>query len=141
MCWQGLAERTREALKLCTVISAKGVFTDPSKIEVVAEWPPPTSLWVEVIAGVCQLLSVVCGRLHQLGNTFALVSGTAGRSQRQSRAESVGERWTEECKCSFEALKTNLNTALVLAYAYFLLPFALEIDTRFGGLGAVLSQK
>ena len=50
-------------------------------------------------------------------------------------------RWTEECRHSFEALKTRFTTAPVLAYADFTLPFILEVDTSHGGLGAVLSQE
>lgn len=49
--------------------------------------------------------------------------------------------WSSECQASFDALKTKLTTAPVLAYADFALPFILEVDASYGGLGAVLSQE
>lgn len=49
--------------------------------------------------------------------------------------------WSSECQASFDALKTKLTTAPVLAYADFAQPFILEVDASYGGLGAVLSQE
>ncbi len=49
--------------------------------------------------------------------------------------------WTDECQQSFQALKTRLTTAPVLAYADFSLPFILEVDASHGDLGVVLSQE
>lgn len=49
--------------------------------------------------------------LHRL---VAEVGGT--RSKRRS-AQNVFENWTEECQGSFEALKSKLTAAPVLAYA------------------------
>ncbi|KAJ7986825.1 hypothetical protein DPEC_G00332410 [Dallia pectoralis] len=46
-----------------------------------------------------------------------------------------------ECQCNFETLKIKLVTAPVLAYADFSLPFILEVEASYGGLGAVLSQE
>ena len=53
----------------------------------------------------------------------------------------MAEHWSDECHRNFEALKTKLTTAPVLAYADFSLPFILEVDASYGGLGAVLSQE
>lgn len=55
--------------------------------------------------------------------------------------EGFPQAWTEECQASFEALKAKLTTSPVLAYADFSLPFILEVDASYGGLGAVLSQE
>lgn len=48
---------------------------------------------------------------------------------------------SNKCHQSFEALKTKLITAPMLAYADFSLPFILEVEASYGGLGAVLSQE
>lgn len=40
----------------------------------------------------------------------------------------------------FEDLKTKLTTAPVLAYADFSLPFILEVDASYGGLGAMVAN-
>jgi len=42
---------------------------------------------------------------------------------------------------SFESLKSRLVSAPVLAYANFALPFILEVNASYQGLGAVLSQE
>ena len=46
-----------------------------------------------------------------------------------------------EWQQAFNSLKTALTTAPVLGYADFSLPFHLEVDASFEGLGAILSQK
>jgi len=48
---------------------------------------------------------------------------------------------TEECKQSFEGLKSRLMASPVLAYANFALPFILEVNASYSGLGAVLLQQ
>ncbi|KAJ8006741.1 hypothetical protein DPEC_G00110370 [Dallia pectoralis] len=49
--------------------------------------------------------------------------------------------WTDECKQSFHDLRARLVAAPVLNYADFSLPFILEVDASYSGLGAVLSQE
>lgn len=49
--------------------------------------------------------------------------------------------WTQQCQESFEALKSKLISAPVLAYADFSRTFILEVDASHSGLGAVLSQE
>lgn len=67
-----------------------------------------------------------------------LVAELAGL--KPNRADQTGH-WMEGCCHRFEALKTRLTTAPVLAYAGFTLPFILEVDTSYVGLGDVLSQE
>ncbi len=55
--------------------------------------------------------------------------------------KSFRDAWSEQCQQSFAELKVKLTTAPVLAYADFSLPFVLEVDASYGGLGAVLSQE
>ena len=124
------------------VVSANGVSTDPAKIEAVAKWPPPktvselrsflgfASYYRRFVEGFAKLAAPLHRLVAELGST---------RSKRQPTQ--VIHDWTEECRGSFEALKTKLTTAPVLAYADFTLPFILEVDASYGGLGAVLAQE
>ena len=125
------------------VISANGVSTDPSKIEAVAKWPPPktvselrsflafASYYRRFVEGFAKLAAPLHRLVAELGNT---------RTKRRSTQIAI-EDWKEDCRKSFEALRTKLTNTPVLAYADFSLPFVLEVDASHGGLGAVLSQE
>lgn len=132
----------KEVQYLGHVISADGVSTDPGKIEVVANWPIPTtaselrsflgfaSYYRRFVEGFAKLAAPLHRAVAECGGTKT----TKKTDQQFARC------WNEECNKSFEALKTKLTTAPVLAYADFSLPFVLEVDASHGGLGAVLSQ-
>ena len=49
--------------------------------------------------------------------------------------------WDKRCYDAFSELKERLATAPVFGYPDMTLPFILEIDASFNGLGAVLSQQ
>lgn len=72
--------------------------------------------------------------LHKLVAEF-------GGTKSKGLGTGVAEYWTEECHQSFQSRKNKLTTAPVLAYADFSLPFILEVNASYSGLGAVLSQK
>lgn len=125
------------------VISSQGVSTDPKKIEAVANWRRPSqvselrsflgfaSYYRRFVSGFAKL----AGPLHQL------VAELAGTKPRKGSGQALGAAWTPQCEESFEALKSRLVSAPVLAYADFSRPFILEIDASYSGLGAVLSQE
>ncbi|XP_042338496.1 uncharacterized protein LOC121939556, partial [Plectropomus leopardus] len=133
----------REVQYLGHVISEAGVSTDPSKVEVVASWQPPTTIselrsflgfasyYRRFVEGFAKLAAPLHKLVAELGG-----SKTQKRSQR-----GITGHWTQECQRTFEALKLKLTTAPVLAYADFSLPFILEVDASHSGLGAVLSQE
>lgn len=77
----------------------------------------------------------VAAPLHKLVPEFST------SKDRKPTGRAFPEAWTDDCNASFEALKSKLITAPVLAYADFSLPFILEIDANYGGLGAVSSQE
>lgn len=54
--------------------------------------------------------------------------------------QSIAEGWIKEWQASFEAQKTKLKTAPVLAYTNFNFPFILEVDVSNCGLGELLSE-
>lgn len=119
----------REVKYLGHVISDQGVATDPSKIEAVA-FLGFASYYRRFVEGFAKLAAP----LHRL-----VAEQTGSKSQRSTK-QSFASTWTDGIQASFEALRAKLTTAPVLAYADFSLPFILEVDASYGGLGAVLSQ-
>lgn len=149
-------ERLKAKLSKCTffqpevrylghIISANGVATDPSKIEAVAKWQPPQTVselrsflgFASYYRRFVEGFATLAAPLHRL---IAELGGTKSRRVQRSPQLSP-EHWKEELKDCFETLKTKLTNAPVLAYADFSLPFILEVDASYGGLGAVLSQE
>lgn len=65
----------------------------------------------------------------------ALLVGSASMRRGNAAIE-----WTADCQVAFDALKTALVSAPILAYADFSKPFHLYTDASLGGLGAVLAQ-
>lgn len=124
------------------IISAEGVSTDPSKVEVVDSWQPPTTIlalrsflgFASYYRRFVEGFAKLAAPLHRL--VAELVASKSRRSEPQ-----VSDKWTEEHQRSFEGLKHKLTSSPVLAYADFSLPFILEVDASHGGLGAVLSQE
>lgn len=133
----------REVKYLGHVVSSQGVSTDPSKIEVVSQWRTPTSLselrsflgFASYYRRFVEGFAKLAAPLHKL------VAELAGGKTKKRREVSFNGAWDEICQDSFEALKRKLTSAPVLAYADFTLPFILEVDASFSGLGAVLSQE
>lgn len=125
------------------VISKDGVATDPDKIEVVSKWQRPNhvsklrsflgfaSYYRRFVEGFAKLAAP----LHRL------VAELIGTKSRKPSERSLADAWTQECEQSFEGLKARLVSAPVLTYANFSLPFILEVDASYSGLGAVLSQE
>lgn len=117
--------------------------TDPGKIEVVSKWQRPNhvselrsflgfaSYYRYFIEGFAKLAAP----LH------CLVVELTGTKSRKPSGQGLPAAWTEQCEHSFEELKSRLVFAPVLAYANFSLPFILEVNASYSGLGAVLSQK
>ena len=137
----------REVHYLGHVISNKGVSTDPSKIDAVADWPQPTTVadlrsflgFASYYRRFVEGFAKMAAPLHSL---VAELAGTkAKRAARRTAERDFRSLWSEQCQLSFEALKRKLTSAPVLAYADFSLPFILEVDASHNGLGAVLSQE
>lgn len=133
----------QQVLYLGHVISSQGVSTDPKKVEAVANWQRPrhiselrsflgfASYYRRFVDGFAKLAKP----LHQL------VADLAGTKSRKGSGQALGAAWTPLCEGSFNALKSKLVSAPVLAYADFSRPFILETDASHSGLGAVLSQE
>ncbi|XP_035796548.1 retrovirus-related Pol polyprotein from transposon 412 [Amphiprion ocellaris] len=133
----------REVHYLGHVTSDQGVATDPSKVEVVANWQPPTTISeLRSFLGFASYYRRFVEGFAKLAAPLHRLVAELGGSKSGKRLKHVlAEKWSDERQQSFEALKTKLTTAPVLAYADFSLPFILEVDASHGGLGAVLSQE
>ena len=125
------------------IISSQGVATDPKKIEAVASWHCPSTVsevrsflgFASYYRRFVEGFAKVAAPLHKL------VAALGGTKSKRGPGQSLLSHWSEECQQSFDALKRKLTTAPVLAYADFSLPFILEVDASYSGLGAVLSQE
>ncbi|KAK7916079.1 hypothetical protein WMY93_011840 [Mugilogobius chulae] len=133
----------REVHYLGHVISEEGVATDPGKIDVVANWPiPSTALELRSFLGFASYYRrFVEGFAKLAAPLHRRVAELSGKRSGKRPIQSVAGSWTTECQQSFDALKAKLTMAPVLAYADFSLPFILEVDASHAGLGAVLSQE
>lgn len=104
--------------------------TDPSNVEKVQKWPSPTN-----VKEVRQFLGLA-GYYRKFVRHFGIIS----RPLTELLKKGVVFRWTPTHEESFQALKTALTTAPVLALPNFAKPFVVETDASDGGIGAVLMQ-
>lgn len=113
------------------MISSAGVSTNPEKVKIITNWPPPPS--------VKELRSFLgmAGYYRKFVRHFALLSKPLTNLLKK------GEQyiWTSAHQELFEALKQALITSPVLALPNFSKPFILETDASDKGIGAVLQQE
>uniref|UniRef100_A0AAQ4RQJ6 Reverse transcriptase/retrotransposon-derived protein RNase H-like domain-containing protein n=1 Tax=Gasterosteus aculeatus aculeatus TaxID=481459 RepID=A0AAQ4RQJ6_GASAC len=123
------------------ILSADGVSTDPGKIEVVANWPiTTTTVELRSFLGFASYYRRFVEGFAKLAAPLHRAVAESGGTKTRKVEQQFSRCWTDECNQSVETLKAKLTTAPVLAYADFTLPFVLEVDASYGGLGAVLSQ-
>jgi hypothetical protein len=112
------------------IISPQEVATDPDKVQIIANWPVPTS--------VKELRSFLglAGYYRKFVKHFGVLSKPLTHMLRK------GELfvWTQEQTESFEAIKRALIIAPILALPDFSLPFVMETDTSDKGIRVVLQQ-
>lgn len=125
------------------IISQDGVATDPSKVEAVAKWPRPRNVSElrSFLGFASYYRRFVEGFAKMAAPLHRLVAELCGSRSRRASGRALAEAWSDDCEQSFESLKGKLVSAPVLAYANFSLPFILEVDASYSGLGAVLSQE
>lgn len=98
-------------------ISAKGVETDPKKIEVVQLWPTPTS--VKLLRDFIGLT----GYYRRFVKGYGVISKPL-----TNLLKKYGFNWSEKANEAFEKLKVALTTAPMLILPNFSLPFMVETD-------------
>ena len=120
------------------VVSAKGVATNPKKIEAVRDWPIPITVtdvrkflgFVGYYRRFIPKFSIIANPLH------GLITGEEAQSSKQHKV-----KWTTDCQAAFQRLKESCINSPILIYAHYDEPFFLSTDASIDGLGAVLYQK
>jgi hypothetical protein len=113
------------------IVSAAGITTDPKKVEVIQNWPIPKST-----KDVRSFLGMA-GYYRKFVAHFGIIS----RPLTTLLKKDTIFVWTELADQSFNALKTALAQAPVLAIPNFSKSFTIETDASGGGVGAVLQQE
>ena len=127
-------------------VSAEGVHTNPKTVEAVRNWAEPsTAQQVRRFLGLASYyrrfvrgFSKIARPLHAL---YSQVHEAYPNDRHKGETKPLGDLWTKECQEAFLQLKMALTTAPVLGHPDYSLPFIVEVDSSFEGLGAVLSQR
>lgn len=112
------------------IVSNRGVSTDPGKIESVQLWPQPKD-----IKELRSFLGL-SGYYRKFVRNYAVIA----RPLTDLLKKGTIFVWTPVHSSAFEALKTALVSAPVLALLDFSKPFQLQTDASDSGVGAVLLQ-
>ncbi|MES9880444.1 MAG: RNase H-like domain-containing protein, partial [Sedimenticola sp.] len=135
-------------------VSGEGVATDPEKTRAIRDWPRPRTVsQLRSFLGLASYyrkfvrsFSEIAAPLHALLSTDNVRKTKSVKKRRRAHVkmeesdEVFQHKWTNECTHAFETLKVCLLSSPVLGFPDFTLPFIVETDASFKGLGAVLSQ-
>ena len=111
------------------IISEQGVAVDPTKIQVVIEWPPPTT--AKEVHGFLGLAGYYRKFICHFGCIAAPLNRLLGKD---------GFQWNDAAEKSFQQLKKALKSSLVLRLPDFTQQFVIECDASGVGLGAIMLQ-
>ena len=114
------------------MISAKGVSTDPAKVEAVQQWPVPSK-----VTDVRSFLGLASYYWRFIQN-FAEIAAPLHRLTAKTTEKF---KWSPDCDLAFRVLKEKLVSAPVLAFPCFDQEFVVDCDASDYGLGAVISQQ
>jgi hypothetical protein len=121
----------QELCYLGHIISSQGVSTSPTKIEVIRNWPQPTT-----VKDLRSFLGMA-GYYRKFVPNFGLISKPLTNLLRKD----ILFVWTSTTEASFQALKTALASTPVLAIPNFDKTFTVETGASAKGIGAVLQQQ
>ena len=123
------------------VVSGKGISTNPKKVEAVAKWPTPQTVYdVRSFLGFVGYYRRFIRNFSKIAKPIReVITGLENQSKRSAKKTFV--EWTEAADSAFEHLKKLCISTPILAYPDYKLPFVLHTDSSSEGLGAVLYQK
>ena len=111
-------------------ISERGIEPDDSKIKILRDFPPPTS-----VAEVRSFLGMA-GWYRKMIEKYATIAKPLINLTKKN-AKFI---WDENCKNSFETLKQKLTSKPIIAFANHNLPFNLYTDSSGYSISAILCQ-
>lgn len=112
------------------IINEKGVQADPSKLQAIADWPPPTN-----ITGLQAFLGLI--RFYR---SFVRDYATIA-SPLIDLLKANAFSWAQAAVQAFQKLKDAMLSLPILALPNFSVPFEVTTDASTVAIGAVLSQK
>ena len=112
------------------IVSGDGVAPDPEKISAVKNFPRPHN--VKTVRSFLGLANYY----RRFIKDFAKLAAPLNKLLRKDQKFA----WTPLCEEAFEALKSALTSAPILAFPDFTQPFHLFVDASNDGVGATLGQ-
>lgn len=112
------------------VVSGKGVAPEPSKVQAILQWPPPSSAKdLRTFLGLADFY-------RKFVRNYASIAAPLTTLLCKDAFE-----WSSMSQDAFDQLKLAMTSAPVLALPNFAEPFIVEIDTSGTTMGAVLMQQ
>ena len=121
----------QEVKYLGHIVSASGIQPDQSKVEVIRELKPPTT-----VKGVRSFIGM-CSYYRRFIPNFAKIA----KPLTELTKKNARFIWTDECQKSFETLRVVLTDAPILAYPDTNKPYKLYTDASNHSIGAALIQE
>jgi hypothetical protein len=120
----------KEVTFLGHVVSSKGIFVDPQKVEAVLRWERPTT-----VTEIHSFLGLA-GYYRRFIKGFSTITTSLTRLTRKN----IRWEWSKECDESFQKLKRRLTTTPVLILPSGTGGFVVYSDASRKGLGCVQMQ-